>query len=127
MWIDSDRRLPPYNDMAKYPSDTLFHSTFLYESLWNLTGFGLLFWLEKRLRGRLRNGDLALFYAIWYGIGRFWVEGLRTDRLCTNGVGGSCAGALRTALVAGGLIGLFFNHRRDPSPDPTIPKARAAE
>ena len=131
--IDPERRLPPYNDMATYPPDTLFHATFLYESLWNLAGFGLLLWLEKRLRGRLRAGDLGLFYAIWYGIGRLWIEGLRTDSLCTNGIGGACGGALRTAqvvsllMVAGGLIGLLINYRCGPSADPSIPKVTAAE
>jgi hypothetical protein len=86
--------------------------------VWNVVGFGLLLWLERRLRGWRRTGDIALFYAIWYGIGRFWIEGLRTDSLCTNGIGGECGGALRTAqvvsllLVLGGLIGLYINHRR---------------
>jgi phosphatidylglycerol---prolipoprotein diacylglyceryl transferase len=116
--IDMDHRLQPYNDPIAYPPGRLFHATFLYESVWNFVGVGLLLWLNRRLRGWLRTGDIALFYAIWYGIGRFWVEGLRTDSLCTNGVGGSCEGSLRTAqivsllLVAGGLIGLFINHRR---------------
>jgi phosphatidylglycerol:prolipoprotein diacylglycerol transferase len=115
--IDPANRLPPFNDLTTYPPGTLFHATFLYESLWNFIGVGLMLWLERRLRGWIRVGDVALFYAIWYGIGRFWVEGMRTDSLCTNGVGGSCEGALRAAqvvsllLVAGGLIGLYINHR----------------
>jgi phosphatidylglycerol:prolipoprotein diacylglycerol transferase len=116
--IDADKRLPPYDNMSAYPPSTLFHATVLYESIWNVLGFGLLLWLERRLRGWRRTGDIALFYAIWYGIGRFWIEGLRTDSLCTNGIGGECGGALRTAqivsllLIAGGLIGLYINHRR---------------
>ena len=120
--IDAERRLPPYDNMALYPPSTLFHATFLYESIWNVAGFGLLLALERRLRGWLRTGDIALFYAIWYGLGRFWIEGLRTDSLCTNGIGGECGGALRTAqivsllLVAGGLIGLYINHRRALAP-----------
>jgi phosphatidylglycerol:prolipoprotein diacylglycerol transferase len=133
--IDMDRRLPPYDDPIKYPPGTLFHATFLYESVWNFVGVGLLLWLNRRLRGWLRTGDIALFYAIWYGIGRFWVEGLRTDSLCTNGVGGSCEGALRAAqivsllLVAGGLIGLFINHRRalPAQPAPAEPAANAED
>jgi phosphatidylglycerol:prolipoprotein diacylglycerol transferase len=116
--IDQEHRLRPYDDMQQYPPSTLFHATFLYESIWNIAGLGLILWLERRLKGWLRTGDSALFYAIWYGIGRFWVEGLRTDSLCTNGVGGECSGALRAAqvvsllLLFGGLIGLYINHRR---------------
>ena len=137
VWIDADRRLPPYNDMTKYPPNTLFHPTFLYESVWNLVGFGLILWLEKRLKRWLRTGDIALFYAIWYGTGRFWVEGLRTDSLCTNGVGGECGGALRAAqvvsllLIAGGLIGLYLNHRRAlrpaEAPEAAEPEWRPAD
>lgn len=114
-----DQRLDPYRDPDAYPLDTTyFHATFLYEATWNLIGFGLLLWLERRLRGWRRSGDMVAFYAIWYGIGRFWVESFRIDSLCTNGVGGSCENALRTAqvasllLLAAGIIGLIINHTR---------------
>jgi phosphatidylglycerol:prolipoprotein diacylglycerol transferase len=116
--IDEQNRIDPYRNLAEYPPDTLFHATFLYESLWNFAGFGLLVALERRLHGWLRPADMALMYAIWYGLGRLWIEGLRTDSLCTSGIGGSCEGALRTAqlaslaLIALGLVGLVVNHRR---------------
>jgi phosphatidylglycerol:prolipoprotein diacylglycerol transferase len=131
--IDQEHRLPPFNDMQTYPPGQLFHATFLYESLWNLTGVGLLLLLERRLRGWLRTGDIALFYAIYYGIGRLWIEGLRTDSLCTNGVGGSCADALRAAqvvsllLIVGGLVGLFINHRRPLIPGEATSLGRASD
>lgn len=54
------------------------HPTFLYESLWCLAGFLILFWLMKK---RCFHGEVFLLYAIWYGSGRFWIEGLRTDSL----------------------------------------------
>lgn len=54
------------------------HPTFLYESIWCLAGFVMLFFYFKKRRF---NGDVALRYAIWYGLGRFWIEGLRTDSL----------------------------------------------
>ncbi len=115
--IDLDKRVEPFRNPQQYPPDMLFHATFLYESVWNISGFGLLMLLERRLRGWLRTGDMALMYAIWYGLGRIWIEGLRTDSLCTSGIGGACDGSLRTAqvvsllMIVSGLAGLFINHR----------------
>ena len=57
---------------------TYYHPTFLYESLWNLTGFLLLHFLSKRRR---YDGQIALGYVAWYGLGRTFIEGLRTDSL----------------------------------------------
>ena len=55
-----------------------WHPTFLYESLWNLAGFVLLHLLSKR---RQYDGQIALGYAFWYGLGRALIEGLRMDSL----------------------------------------------
>ena len=55
-----------------------WHPTFLYESLWNLAGFIALHFLSKK---RKYDGQTFLQYAAWYGLGRFWIEGLRTDSL----------------------------------------------
>ncbi len=54
------------------------HPTFLYESLWNVIGFVLLHFLSKR---RKYDGQIALGYVAWYGLGRAIIEGLRTDSL----------------------------------------------
>ena len=55
-----------------------YHPTFLYESVWNLIGFVLL----ASLAGKRRyDGQLALGYAAWYGLGRAMIEGLRVDSL----------------------------------------------
>ena len=55
-----------------------YHPTFLYESLWNAEGFVLLHFLSKK---RKYDGQVALGYAAWYGLGRAFIEGLRTDSL----------------------------------------------
>jgi phosphatidylglycerol:prolipoprotein diacylglycerol transferase len=55
-----------------------YHPTFLYESVWNLCGFLLLHFLSKR---RKYDGQIALGYVAWYGLGRTFIEGLRTDSL----------------------------------------------
>ena len=55
-----------------------YHPTFLYESLWNAAGFVLLHFLSKK---RQFDGQIALGYACWYGLGRAMIEGLRMDSL----------------------------------------------
>lgn len=57
---------------------TYYHPTFLYESLWNACGFVLLHFLSKK---RKYDGQIALGYVAWYGLGRALIEGLRTDSL----------------------------------------------
>lgn len=57
---------------------TYHHPTFLYESLWNAVGFAALHFLSKK---RQYDGQIALGYAMWYGLGRMFIEGLRTDSL----------------------------------------------
>ena len=55
-----------------------WHPTFLYESVWNLCGLILLHFLSKK---RKFDGQVFLEYLAWYGLGRVWIEGLRTDSL----------------------------------------------
>jgi phosphatidylglycerol:prolipoprotein diacylglycerol transferase len=59
--------------------DTLFHPTFLYESLWSLLTFLILYNLHARLPDKLRDGDVLLGYLILYPLGRFFVEFFRPD------------------------------------------------
>lgn len=70
------------------------HPTFLYESLWNLAGF---FILNRCCKHRRFCGEIFLIYVAWYGFGRFWIEGLRTDSLYIPGT------ALRVSQVLAGL------------------------
>lgn len=55
-----------------------YHPTFFYESMWNLLGFILLHFYSKN---RKFSGEIFLLYVTWYGFGRFFIEGLRTDSL----------------------------------------------
>jgi phosphatidylglycerol:prolipoprotein diacylglycerol transferase len=77
--IDPPHRIGPYRDLTMYPESTRFHPLFLYESLWNLVGFCLMFWISRRFQKQLKDGDIALMYLFWYPFGRFWIEFLRTD------------------------------------------------
>lgn len=96
--------LPDWIINQMYINGTYYHPTFLYESLWNFSGLALLLFLR---RVNLRRGELFLSYVIWYSIGRFFIEGMRTDSLLIMDF-------LRTAqlisvlLIAGALaIGLY--------------------
>lgn len=55
------------------------HPTFFYESLWNVIGLVLIVLVVSR--ARRFDGENTWFYFLWYGVGRFWIEGLRTDSL----------------------------------------------
>ncbi|HBI04650.1 MAG TPA: prolipoprotein diacylglyceryl transferase [Paenibacillaceae bacterium] len=68
-----------------------YHPTFLYESLWNMLGFITLLIFRRKLP--VKRGDIFLTYLVWYSVGRFFVEGLRTDSLMLFG------GLMRAAQV----------------------------
>ncbi len=73
---DSFLRMGLYNTVTGVTE--YYHPTFLYESVWNLTGLVLLHFLSKK---RQYDGQIALGYAAWYGLGRTFIEGLRMDSL----------------------------------------------
>lgn len=121
--------IPPARRPLGYENFAYFHPTFLYESLWNLMVFGLLITLFFRSlkttklfssspgRGsHIKVGTVFLVYLLSYSLGRFWIEGLRTDSLML--------GSLRIAQVVSlvgvilGLIGLIWvNLFHRPLPD----------
>ncbi|MBY6036869.1 prolipoprotein diacylglyceryl transferase [Fictibacillus nanhaiensis] len=70
--------LPDFIVNQMYIDGVYYHPTFLYESLWNLLGVIFLLFLR---RVNLHRGELFLSYLIWYSVGRFFIEGLRTDSL----------------------------------------------
>lgn len=65
------------NFPAGMPADTLFHPTFLYESLWNLAGVLILLALDRRFH--FRRSRLFWLYAMYYTLGRVWIEAMRID------------------------------------------------
>ena len=91
---------------AGYAPGTLFHPTFLYESLWNLGLAALLVAIGWRFMYRKPARLLAL-YCIGYGIGRFWIEGLRIDP-AKEGGGLRLNQWTAIVLVVGGLAYLVF-------------------
>ena len=89
-----------------YPSGSEFyvgmvHPTFLYESLWNLVGFILL---NVFYRKRKFDGQIVLGYIAWYGFGRMFIEGLRTDSLYVGPFRISQVVGLLSFLAATGVM-----------------------
>ncbi len=88
-------------------TETIYvHPTFLYESLWNLLGFIILYTFLRRGKRRF-NGQIFLMYAAWYGLGRSFIEGLRADSLYIAGTGiriSQLVGALSAALAAAAIL-----------------------
>ena len=84
-----------------------YHPTFLYESLWNIVGFVFICLIYRKKKF---NGQMALTYFAWYGFGRFFIEGLRTDSLyvgpfrISQVVGLVCFVAGVTLMVVGSVL-----------------------
>ena len=76
---------------------TCYHPTFLYESIWNAAGFVLLHFLSRK---RKYDGQVALGYLAWYGLGRAFIEGLRTDSLYIGSFRVSQLLAATTCVIA---------------------------
>ena len=90
---------------------TYHHPTFLYESLWNTVGFVLLHFLSKK---RQYDGQIALGYVLWYGLGRTLIEGLRTDSLMWGPVRVSQILAGVTAIAASVALFVLSTKKHDP-------------
>ena len=106
---ESFLRMGLYNPLT----DTTYyhHPTFLYESLWNITGFVILHILSKKRR---YDGQIALGYVAWYGLGRALIEGLRTDSLYWGDFRVSQVLAAGSCLLAVGLLAWQAFRPHDP-------------
>lgn len=116
---DSFFRMGLYNTVTG--SWEYYHPTFLYESLWNLLGFVLLHCLSYRRRF---DGQIALGYAAWYGLGRAIIEGLRVDSLYW--------GPFRVSQVLAGIscaaaVGILLWQNFRPHPPEKLYVNRVAE
>ncbi len=119
------------------PADTLFHPTFLYEMIWNVIGIVFLLTMERQFRlqkreifgitvpvpvgdaqPRLQWGKVWALYMIWYGVGRFFFEGIRVDPSdVIFGLRSNQWGALLT--VALGIVLFLVQRRRHPGAEPS--------
>ena len=85
------------------------HPTFLYESLWNFGLLMFMLWFRKR---KTFTGEMLCIYLAGYGIGRAWIEGLRTDSLLIPGTQIAVSQALSVVLATVSLVILIYNRRK---------------
>ena len=105
--------LPTFIREQMYIDGSYRQPTFLYESGWNLIGFILIIVLRRKAK-ILKQGEITLFYLVWYGIGRFFIEGMRTDSLMLAGFRVSQWFSL--LLVGAGLVLCLFRRKKADLP-----------
>ena len=103
--------IPDFIINTMYIDGKYYHPTFLYESVWDILGFIVLIVLRKHLR----VGDTFCLYLIWYSIGRFFVEGMRTDSLMlTEGI--RVAQLMSVILIIVGIAIMIIRRVKYDSP-----------
>ncbi|WP_202079206.1 prolipoprotein diacylglyceryl transferase [Caldalkalibacillus salinus] len=104
-----------YNDNpgpGMSPGFYYHHPTFLYESIWNFVGFFILISLRKL---NLKVGELFASYLIWYSIGRFFIEGMRTDSLMLTDTL-RMAQVISLFLIAAGVTFIIYRRKKGEHP-----------
>ena len=85
------------------------HPTFLYEGVWNVGVIIFLYFYRDRKKF---TGELVLWYLVLYGVGRFWIESLRTDQLLLPGIGFPISQLLGAVIAVCGLIAICIGHKK---------------
>jgi len=98
--------------LTLYPESVRFHPLFLYESMANLLGFVLIFWISRRFEKRLRSGDLFLIYLMYYPFVRFCLEFLRTDSWFFPGTPFNVVHLLSAVAIVTAITLLIVRHRK---------------
>ena len=107
--------------------ETLYvHPTFLYESLWNILGLIVLHIWSKKGK-RKYDGQIFWLYILWYGLGRAWIEGLRTDSLYIGSTDIRVSQLLAIVSAVVSLAILIINARKQRNPEDMFVNARKGE
>lgn len=89
-------------DYTEFTQYVYYHPTFLYESVWNLIGFGLILFFRRTKW--VKQGEMLSFYLIWYSVGRFFIEGMRTDSLYILNTNIRTAQVISVLMILGGIV-----------------------
>ena len=102
IYIDAAHRLPGFENVSMY------HPTFLYESIWSLLNMALLLILARKMSEKLKVGDLFLIYLAFYSMGRFMLEFVRIDYSPVAGL--NINQTLMAVVFVCSVIGLAAKH-----------------
>ena len=104
-----DLHLPNFIINGMYIDSTYYIPTFLYESIWNFIGFVILYFFYRKNNHKF--GKTSGLYLIWYGIGRFIIEGMRTDSLMLGNI--RMAQLVSIVTLIFGIILIIYSNRRN--------------
>ncbi len=104
--------IDPGKRVGGYETFSQFHPLFLYESLLNLIGLGVMLYVGRRFADRLKDGDIVLIYGVWYGGVRLGLESLRLDNWVVGGFPVAAAISIAAIVVCGSL--LLYRHWYTP-------------
>lgn len=111
----SETDLPWRMGLTRPGYETIYvHPTFLYECLWNVVGLIICHIYSKR---RKYDGQIFLMYVAWYGLGRAWIEGLRTDSLYISGTHIRVSQVLAIAAFLVSTVILIYQSRKEHPPE----------
>ena len=100
--------LPQFIIDGMHINGSYYHPTFLYESIWCVLGFIILIIIRKLTKEK--NGIITCSYFIWYGLGRIFIEGLRTDSLYLGSF--RISQIVSIILIIVGIIGIIINNMK---------------
>ena len=101
--------IPNFIINGMHINGTYYHPTFLYESLWCIIGF-IIILIIRKLTNR-KKGMVTYTYFIWYGLGRFFIESLRTDSLYLGSI--KISQLVSIILIIIGIIGIIINIKKE--------------
>jgi phosphatidylglycerol:prolipoprotein diacylglycerol transferase len=104
IYIDPAHRLPGYENYSH------FQPLFFYEFTWDLLGAVFLLFAGRKWRDRLMDGDIFFLYAIWYGVGRFYLEGLKINVWTLAGI--PTARWISGFVILASIVIMVLRHRR---------------
>ncbi len=110
--IRAENRIPPWHNLALYPEDsTFFHPTFAYEILWNLFAAGLLMYISRKYKEKLRPGVAFGVWLVLAGLGRNVIEFFRPDQPTFPGTGFSYSRFVAILMIIGGALLVLYQYK----------------